>query len=660
MKKTRARPKRKEDKMNANQGTADFAEVLRRFPAQEREAWIQEVKRLAQIVEAYGAIKKKRRLRKETGRNEFVPEVMLLCKAARCEEPSIVSREPHRARQPSPHTLDAWYQAYIRDGPKVFLRSPPQAPPDQVDHRYAKISKSAIDYINQNWRSYQSPYTLYRNLKEGASKSGWVIPSRSWLYRRWQQMPEIVRITHTVGLSAYESKYAPFVPRDYSKLAALQVLCGDHSERDVTVLLEPEQRLVRPWLTVWQDLLTGLIWGWYLDLAPSSETASLAYADGLLRFGAQPFSRPEENFFSYIYTDHGRTYKSHNWDGKVIAVHQEAMQINDKLEMLLVEKQVGITDDFQIKHLLGRAGNAKERAVERFFKDLSEWEKNRFKEYCGKDAKSRPDLWYELYGKHQRYKRSDLAASPFLLLEDYREALAKFIEAYNASPHERSTLGGRKVIPLEEYRQGYPTRYEISRTTVALLLMKATSRTIGKDGVNCFRKNWWYLHPDMSLYKGAKVEVRYTDRDYNSVWVMLPNTKICEATLITPTELLYPNKETLKAVAQARARERKAIRDFHLITQSELRGETTEERFVTQLFHQGGEDSLRQAQTGVPARVHRLTRFDQKKLSAVEPTNQITAADVESAALDESIFHQQVRGRLREFDFDDGLDQGGE
>ena len=248
------------------------------------------------------------------------------------------------------------------------------------------MSPAAVDYINRHWRRYKSPRLLYLDLKAEAGKNGWTIPSESWLYRCWREMPAIIKTAHLYGQSAYESKHAPYVPRDHSGLAALQVLCGDHSERDVTVLTDRGE-LARPWLTVWQDLLTGLIWGWYLGLVPLSETASL----GLLRFGAQPFARPDEQFYSYVYTDQERDYKSHRWDGKIIAVHKQAMKIDGEFELLVVQQRVGILKEFMIRHLLARGYNAKEKAVKCFFKDLSSWEQNTFAEYCGSSPSERRD-----------------------------------------------------------------------------------------------------------------------------------------------------------------------------------------------------------------------------------------------------------------------------
>src|SRR5262249_1819263 len=274
---------------------------------------------------------------------------------------------------PESNALHDWLRDWRKEGLTVFLRQSHSRSDPQQDQRYAAISAAAVDYINENWRRFRSPRALYRALREESDKQGWTLPSESWLYRRWQQMPEIVRIAVLEGKAAYESKVAPYVPRNYEDLAALQVVCGDHSERDITVLVNGKD-LARPWLTVWQDLRTGLIWGWYLGLKPSSETARLAYADGILNFGAQPFARPADGFYSYVYTDRGKDYCSHDWAGKVISVHEQAMNPDAELECHLVERQVGVLAEFGVKRLLARGYNAKEKPVERFFKVLSEWE----------------------------------------------------------------------------------------------------------------------------------------------------------------------------------------------------------------------------------------------------------------------------------------------
>lgn len=410
----------------------------------------------------------------------------------------------------------------------------------------------------------------------------------------------------------------------------------------------PDGTVTRPWLTIWYDLRTGLIWGWYLSLAPSSNTAGLAYANGVQNFGAQPFSRPDEGYYSYILTDRGRDYRSHNWDGKEIAVHKEAMCPDGGFELLLVQHRVGIVEELELKHLLTRGKNPKENPVERVHRVISEWEQNTFDEYCGRDPRSRPERWRHLYAQHQQFKKGKRGASPFMGFDYYREASADFIVRYNSSGHERLTLGGARVIPLEEYSRLYTTRYEISPETLSLLLMKAEKRRVRKNGVQCFRKDWFYYHEAMSMFKGRDVEVRFSDDDYSRVFVILPNLKLCEAELITPTSLINPDRRTLKVVKQARAFERSVIKDFNLIAQSNIRGESLEDRVARQIELSEAVTTEPPDRAGTPARapVHKLTRMDQRKLPPRRDVKQVTAADVARTEADSSIFSVNRRAGI--------------
>jgi hypothetical protein len=632
--------------------------ALARLPLEERRSWVAEVNRLRLLIERYAVLNPKRCRNPVAGKSEFVPAVIALCEEAVCTDQVVLAREPHRARPPSPSTMDDWLRDYREVGSLAFVRTFKESNGMSKDKRRAKISPAAVDWINNNWRKYHGPRPLYKALSKEAEKQGWRIPSESWLDRRWREMPKIVKTSLFGGKTAYESRLAPYVPRDYSDLAALQVLCGDHSERDVTVLLA-DGSLARPWLTVWLDLRTWLLWGWHLDLVPSSVTAGLAYADGVRNFGAQPLSRTDEGFFSYIYTDRGRDYRSHDWNGRVIRVHENAIEIDGSLELICVERRIGILDELEIKHLLARGRNGKEKPVERFFKDVSEWEKNTFAEYCGRDPSHRPDCWRELYTQHQKFARGKRDSSPFIPFDEYRAKLAEFITGHNSSPHERVTLGGRRIVPFEEYGRLYRTRYEISAKTLALLLMKPAERTIDKNGVHCFRPGWNYYHEAMAGFKGCKVEVRYTEGDYSRIWVILPDKNLYEATLITPTSILNPNKATLQAVAVARAHEQRVIRDYQLIAQSQSRGETAEDR-VAQLINPDvakvddseAQDAETESQP-TPAIVHRLTRLDRKRFCEIPGKPQTDSRKIGEIEADWSIFCRTAVVPVREYDYDD-------
>lgn len=643
------RPRQVEDSHDAP-NDEEFERVLARFPFAEREAWVEEVCRLARLVERYRSTKPKREYDHYTKKHVYVRAVLELCDEAVCTHQVILSHEPHRADPPSPHTLHRWSGNYRKEGILTFFRQLPGAGVDAADRRRAPISVDAARWVNSNWRSFKGARPLFKAIEKEAKSKGWTIPSESWFYRAWDQIPNIVATYLFEGEAAYVSKHSPHVPRDFSDLEALQILCGDHSERDVFVMWK-DKTLIRPWLTPWQDLRTGLIWGHYLGLSPSSQAAALAYVDGVRTFGAQPLSRPDQGLHSYLYTDWGRTYVAHRWDGKVISVHEKVMESSGGMSLLLKQREIGILNDLQLKHLLARRWNAKEKPIERTFKVISEWESNTFDSYCGPNPSKRPERLKILFAQHQQYLEGRREASPFPTFEEYREKLSEFITRYNHSEHERTTLGGERLVPIEEYRRLYTTRYEISPKTLALLLLQPGKRTIKKNGINCFRKDWNYSHESMSQFKGSKVEILFSDDDYSSVWVILPNKEICEAHLITPTSILNPNKETLEDIKRTKAKELQLIKNYHLLNESQLRGEKTDDRVMHHL-----ERSSSEAAHPTPplartssAKVYQLTRFDHSKKTPKASTEKIATAKILEGEVDDSMFASSKAFRIREF-----------
>ena len=111
------------------------------------------------------------------------------------------------------------------------------------------------------------------------------------------------------------------------------------------------------------------------------------------------------------------------------------MNIDGALEFLLTEREVGILSDLQLRHLLARGRNPKEKPIERLFKDISDWERNSFKEYCGRNAAERPEAWRKLYAQHQQFVKGQLSASPFI---DYQRLSREPGAIHHAPQHDPS------------------------------------------------------------------------------------------------------------------------------------------------------------------------------------------------------------------------------
>ncbi len=645
------------EKRDADEQLDELMRALSRYGKDEREAFIAEVNRLDDIVRRYGAIKQKR-MRDAEGKLVFVKEVEALCSEAVCSNELILAREPKRGKLPSPHTLDGWFQRRKSEGLTVFLRA--QGKASASDNRCARVPVKAATWLNNHWRGFPNVAHLIERFKVVAAQNKWKIPSDSWFYRKYSNVPTVVKSIVFGTDKDYTSRWKPFVPRTVEDLDALQMLCGDHHILDVHCWSERLREIVRLWLTAWQDIRTGLIYGYHLDYTPSSYTIACAYGNGVRKFGAQPISR--DGFTSYLYTDNGKDYKSRNLQGEIV-VHKQAARIEGGLQLLLTQQGVGIANDADAKQFLARNFNGREKPIERTFKDVADAVQTEFYRtgWCGRSTKDRPDSWRELYARHQKAIKHN-RPSPFPAELMIRDFVAETLDKYNTRSHTRSTLGGAKIVPLTEFNRLYTTRYEIKEQNLALLLMKSSEGTLRKNGVWCLGASYW--HDAMTEFKGVKdatgkplkLEVRYTDDDYSHAWVVLPNGTFCEASRIDASSIITPNKETHKAVAQMIKHERNVVNEFQLITQSRLRGESVEDRVVAALEIEQPEEmplAVNAEGSAPQGRVQKLSRFDAKKLRAVPSSRGVSATDVSSVEADASIFEAPERGRVSEFDFED-------
>ncbi|HYP29385.1 MAG TPA: transposase [Blastocatellia bacterium] len=652
-----------EEERKAHERSARLERGLARIPPDERDRWISELNRLAAIIERFDSLSPKQTKHPSSGELVFTKAVFELCREAACTDQVILARTPSRGAPPSPHTLTRWLRSYREDGLIAFLRSHSTAPIDKPDRRKVRLCKEAADFINSNWRTRRSPKTLYECVRDKAEQEGWAIPSYKWFQRQYRKIPRIIYSLVFKGEKHYQSNFAPYVPRDASDLGALQLLCGDHKQSDVSVLWRDGKTLLRPWITLWQDVRTGLIWGWHVDVTPSSATIGRAYARGVRDFGAQPPARPETGYKSYVYTDNGRDYRSRHMNGK-IEVHHKAASLKGGIEFIRRHEHIGLFNDTDVEQVFARARNAKEKPVERTNADIARWEMNTFEEWCGNSTDTRPDKWRKLYEQHLKANKGKgrVKESPFIGFDEYVEALAGFIRDYNHKEHTRSVLGGATVVPIEEFQRLYTTPYTIKEETLALILMKAERKTIGKLGVGCSAgaSSWRWQHPAMSIYKGKRVEVRYDPNDLRTVWVVLPDGNLCEASYFPQSGYLTPNKQTADLVRSTIKREKNMEKTYRLALESQLRGESVEERL--QLTHdiKPVEADEREQEEAIGAErgasVTLLTKYDRpKERAALKP--RVTAEDVAKVVMDESFFEVEEPVRpLINLDYDLGQD----
>ncbi|MGN8114545.1 DNA-binding domain-containing protein [Labrys sp. 22185] len=177
------------------------------------------------------------------------------------------------------------------------------APQRQGRTATAECDPRAWDYVVAEYMRAECPRfeAIFRRLQDVAAEEGWgPIPHSKTLKRRIEkEIPAAARVAARKGSDVLKRLY-PAQQRDRRHFGPLQAVTIDGHKLDVFVAVPGLDKPTRVILVALQDLGTGLIVGWNLDLTETRDSVRLAIADMVERYGI-----PDD-----IYLDNGRGFAS--------------------------------------------------------------------------------------------------------------------------------------------------------------------------------------------------------------------------------------------------------------------------------------------------------------------------------------------------------------
>jgi putative transposase len=368
-----------------------------------------------------------------------------------------------------------------------------------------------------------------------AAEKGWEARS----YKACQRMvdridPRVVKKMR-FGEEAYETKAAPYIERDYSGLSSNQIWCGDHHQFDVVV--SHGGKLLRPWLTAWQDVRSRKIVGWVIGATdPDTNRILAALRLGMLGSGV-PESVLHDNGKDYdAFALHGRTKKD-RWERR-------------RLKLPLDEQRaMGVFSALQVEAKFCWPYHGQSKPIERFFGTLENATRT-FLTYCGNSPGDRPeDLQLQL----ERGKAPTLS--------DFSAWFEGWLEAHHAEEHTGDSMDGRS--PDAVWQACLQTKRTTTAELLDVLILPVASAKVGRNGVTYKGLRYGQYQPALRDKIGQDVLLRIDDRDLSRVQVWTQDGRfICMAPSNERVPFAATAEDLRKAIADKKA-DRRILKEFH-------------------------------------------------------------------------------------------------
>lgn len=399
------------------------------------------------------------------------------------------------------------------------------------------ISQAAVDLFNALYHSpkKQAIARIHYQVAAESERRGWqwfntLAACRAWARRAIDQRAAVL---FRDGEEAYRKKCEPYITPDPESFAPGACWMSDHSAANCWVRLA-NGRVVRPFLTVWQDWRTRTIVDATLGVVGTQEQILVSF-----RNAARAYGLPET-----VQLDNGKDYSSYLWTGgrPKRMRHKAPADLNDRVG--------GLFNLLSINCTWGQPYNPNSKArVEAWFRHFDAFCKL-FDSYCGNAPENRPDAHTALVERA-------------VGIDEFRTKLAEWVDVYNNAPHGASDMHG--FTPLQALSQAPSKRVLTDAQADALLCCWPREVKVQRNGVTIriAGEALTYGRFDAALQRlaiGTPVRVAYDPTDHSSVSVWSVDGKfICRAEENHGFNRSVSNEE-LREAHREKSRAKRALR----------------------------------------------------------------------------------------------------
>ncbi|WP_431511637.1 Mu transposase C-terminal domain-containing protein [Variovorax sp. DAIF25] len=292
-----------------------------------------------------------------------------------------------------------------------------------------------------------------------------------------------------VGKHLHRLTRRTFQRRSVADVLVGEIYAGDGHTVDCYVAHPNTGKVYRPELTVFIDIKSRYISGWYLTESESAVSTMFALSHAMQQHNHVP---------AWVYVDRGPGYRA----------------------QMLSDESTGFYARFDIGLIGALPGNPHGKGwIERFFRTVRDKHDKFFaggQFYCGDDMA--PEINRRLSTECNTGKR-ELPS-----LQQYVDSFTRWLEHYHHQPMD--VLGGR--TPAQVWAELTPVGVELDMASIA---RPREECTVGRQQIRLH--NRFYFAEALALYDAMKVDVEYDLHNDARVWIFDKKGRfVCPAVLV--------------------------------------------------------------------------------------------------------------------------------